>query len=70
MVISALTEIVRLVDGNIIYECKGDGEWIDAKQRTLLGLTNDVYCPTSMVMSAPASHRAFTASRQFTGHTG
>ena len=39
-------------------------------QRTLLGLTNDVYSPTSMVMSAPASHSAFTASRQFTGHTG
>ena len=53
------------MDGNIIYECKGDGEWIDAKDTP-----NDVYSPTSMVMSAPASHSAFTASRQFTGHTG
>ena len=65
MAISALTGIVKLVDGNIIYECKGDGEWIDAKDTP-----NDVYSPTSMVMSAPASHSAFTASRQFTGHTG
>ena len=43
MAISALTEIVRLVDGNIIYECEETESGLT--QRTLLGLTNDVCVP-------------------------